>query len=951
MANDTAKTVTTNIVPVQGIFKPEPTFDLVTFIGPAGTPFYANINPNQSGLHITNSTIDSTTIGATTPSSGVFTSIYGTTGQIATSPVANIDIANKLYVDTIAQGLAPKQACKVATTGNITLSGLQTLDTTYTIVSGDRVLVKNQSNSAENGIYIASSGAWTRSVDMDVWSEVPGAYTVILNGATEGSTSWVTTAPDTGTIGVTSMPWVQFSGVSSYFAGTGLNLIANTFSIANTGVTANTYGSASSVPVLAVNAQGQITSVTNTSISLNANQITSGILDVVRGGTGQSSYTDGQLLIGNSVGNTLTKATLTANTGISITNGNGSIGITNTAPDQIVSLTGAGTTVVTGTYPNFTITSNDAYVGTVTSVGTGTGLTGGPITSTGTINFSNASVGTWAATPSSANLANAMTDETGSGLLVFNDAPSLSRPTIDGANPYIQFNNGSAVAVAAGRLWYDGATGSWNAGMGGGNITQQIGEELFLYGKASSAITDSPLQIVYQSGTVGASGVITFAPTITGITNGDKIVGVATEPISLNAFGRVTTFGVIHGITTNGTAYGEVWADGDTIWYNPVTGNPTNVKPVAPNIKVSVGTVINAGSGGSGSFQVEINHGSVLGGTDSNVQLTSIANANLLQYDSTAQYWKNVTPSSVTGIGSASNLVGGGAGQIPYQSGANTTSFLGAGTTGQFLQSNGTGAPTWATPVSYATVTDDTTTNATRYPLFANQTAGSLSTEYTSSTKFQFNPSTGLLTALGFSGSGASLTSLNASNISSGTIGSAYVSGSYTGITGVGTLSVGVWNGTTIGIGYGGTGLSSTPTNGQLLIGNGTGYALSTLTAGAGISITNGVGSVTIASTVTGVTIADDTTSATAYYPLFATVTSGTATTEYTSSTKYTYKPSTGELTSPVHISSNGINVNSATVSASYSIPSGSNGMSAGPVSVASGITVTVPTGSTWVIV
>lgn len=409
MANDTAKTVTTNIVPVQGIFLPEPTFDLVTLIGPAGTPFYANVNPNQSGLHITNSTIDSTTIGATTPSTGVFTNIYGTTGQIATSPTAAIDIANKFYVDTVAQGLNPKQAVKCATTANLTsLSGLPLIDT-YQVVSGDRVLVKDQNTTADNGIYVASASSWTRATDMDVWAEVPGAYTIVLYGSINKNTGWVSTSADSGTINVTPITFVQFSASGAYTAGTGLTLIANQFSITNTGVSAATYGAAATVPVFAVNAQGQITSVTNTSIAIAANQITSGTLDVVRGGTGQSSYTDGQLLIGNSIGNTLTKGTISAGTGISVANGNGTIGITNTAPDQIVSLTGAGTTTVTGSYPNFTITSADAYVGTVTSVGTGTGLSGGPITSTGTINFSNASVGTWAATPTSANLASAMT--------------------------------------------------------------------------------------------------------------------------------------------------------------------------------------------------------------------------------------------------------------------------------------------------------------------------------------------------------------------------------------------------------------------------------------------------------------------------------------------------------------------------------------------------------------
>ena len=75
MANNTAVTQTTNLVPVQGIFEPEPTFALVNLIGPAGTVFYPNINPVQSGLTITDSTIDSTVIGASVPAAGYFTTL------------------------------------------------------------------------------------------------------------------------------------------------------------------------------------------------------------------------------------------------------------------------------------------------------------------------------------------------------------------------------------------------------------------------------------------------------------------------------------------------------------------------------------------------------------------------------------------------------------------------------------------------------------------------------------------------------------------------------------------------------------------------------------------------------------------------------------------------------------------------------------------------------------
>jgi len=99
-----------------------------------------------------------------------------------------------------------------------------------------------------------------------------------------------------------------------------------------------------------------------------------------------------------------------------------------------------------------------------------------------------------------------------------------------------------------------------------------------------------------------------------------------------------------------------------------------------------------------------------------------------------------------------------------------------------------------------------------------------------------------------------------------------------------------------------------------------------------------------------GASISNDTTTSTNLYPLFAAATSGTPTTIYTGNTKYLYKPSTGELTAPAHISSNGININSTTVSASYTIASGNNGFSVGPITVASGIAVTISAGQRWLI-
>jgi len=121
-----------------------------------------------------------------------------------------------------------------------------------------------------------------------------------------------------------------------------------------------------------------------------------------------------------------------------------------------------------------------------------------------------------AATPSSANLAATMTDETGSGSLVFGTSPTLHCATIDGANPYVQFNNGSAVTVAAGKLWYDGSTGSWNAGMGGGTSLNRLVKNCLFTAKHHLPSLIAHYRLFIRLRAVGASGVIQFAPTVSG---------------------------------------------------------------------------------------------------------------------------------------------------------------------------------------------------------------------------------------------------------------------------------------------------------------------------------------------------------------------------------------------------------------------------------------------------
>lgn len=218
----------------------------------------------------------------------------------------------------------------------------------------------------------------------------------------------------------------------------------------------------------------------------------------------------------------------------------------------------------------------------------------------------------------------------------------------------INFDSVSAVEGAAGRLWYDTTTDQLNFSHDG-IVTQQIGEELYVYVKASATITEG--QLVVTTGAVGQSGTITAAPAGSNLTSSDTIIGVATQSIALGEFGRVTKFGIVRGLNTTGQAVGETWAAGDTLYYNPTgNGTLTKTKPVSPSTKCVVATVINPHQS-TGSLQISIQLGSTLGGTDSNVEFSTLDNNDLLVYNSTASRWENKNTSTIT-AGNSTQLNG-----------------------------------------------------------------------------------------------------------------------------------------------------------------------------------------------------------------------------------------------------------------------------------------------------
>jgi hypothetical protein len=691
-----------NLLPVQAYFDVNNNF--VTFIG-QGLPFTATISPEQQDLDITNSIIDSTTIGATTPSTGAFTSFSTVTGTIATQPSAATDIVNLLALQSYVAGISWKQPCAVATLTAITLSGLQTIDG-YTTLAGDRVLVKNQANAAFNGIYLANAGAWTRSLDANVWDEFVSAISFIEYGTQAGG-AWFCTATPGGTLGVTALNWSQFTTSATYSAGTGLTLTGSVFSITNTGVAANTYGSATATPVFAVNPQGQITSVTNTTIT--------------------------------------------------------------------------------------------PAIGSVTGLGTG--------------------VATFLATPTSANLAAAVSDETGSGSLVFATSPTLVTPVL-GTPTSGNFSTGTFTWPT-----FNQNTTGYAAGLAGG---------------AAGSI---PYQSATNATTFLAAG-----------TDGQILSLAAGLPVWINnAVGTVTsiaTAGTVNGITLTGgpiTTTGTITLGGTLDLSSPPAIGGTTANTVRGTTITATSSFVgtNFDAAGSGGGSLRTNGGTAClqwgGGGGTNVTIDGAINMNgagaAIQISPTSSGTVTINPN---GASTMNNVAIGGttplAGTFTDFRVNNTISLAGStGTAGYLIQSNGASAPTWVNPASLtvsaaATATnatnaanvgivDDTTTATTVYPVWANSTSGNQALE-TSSTKLSFVPSTGRLTATSFGGSGAGLTSIPNSALTNSSV--TVTAG--TGMSGGGAVALGS---------------SITLTN----------AGVTSVTAGTGISVSASTGDVTITNT------------------------------------------------------------------------------------------------------
>lgn len=212
---------------------------------------YTNLPVGVDGYILTANSTAATGV-AWQPNITLTDSVTSTSTTTAATPNA-VKQAYDLAATALA-GLHFHDPVETASSSNIALTGLYNING-YTPITGERILVKEQSTASENGIYIASAGIWSRSTDFDSWDEVYTSAVYTKQGNYAGE-SFITTVASTGTVGVTPITWSLFATDAVYSAGTGLDLTGTTFALATSGVTAASYTTAN----ITVDAYGRVTS-------------------------------------------------------------------------------------------------------------------------------------------------------------------------------------------------------------------------------------------------------------------------------------------------------------------------------------------------------------------------------------------------------------------------------------------------------------------------------------------------------------------------------------------------------------------------------------------------------------------------------------------------------------------------------------------------------------------
>ena len=333
--------------------------------------------------------------------------------------------------------------------------------------------------------------------------------------------------------------------------------------------------------------------------------------------------------------------------------------------------------------------------------------------------------------------------------------------------------------------------------------------------------------------------------------------------------------------------------------------------------------------------------------------LTSFTSGGALYATSTSALTTGTLPATSGGTGIATYTTG----DIIYASATNTLSKLPIGTAGQVL-SVASGIPSWTANPGSTTLTNTTfTATAGQTSFSVTYTPALLQGVYRNGVKLDptdYDSTSGSSIVLNTGANlGDNIQVQYFSGLSTVAAVNSITFGS-TGLTPSIATSGNVTVAGTLNVANGGTGVSSATAYALLAGGTtstGAFQSLASVGTSGQVLVSNGAGALPTFQTVTaGATISNDTSTSTDRFPLFASATTGTPTTIFTSNAKYLYKPSTGDLQASQVAASNGIMLNNATIATSYTIPSGYNASSVGPVTLSSGVSVTVPAGSRYIV-
>jgi hypothetical protein len=794
---------------------------------------------------LTGTTLAANVVSSSLTSVGTLGSLTVTGNVTAADPTVSTHLATKSYVDTAVNGLTWKNAVGAATTANISLTGVQTIDG-VSVVAGTRVLVKDQTTATQNGIYVAAAGSWTRSTDMDgapSVGEVNGAAVYVIAGTTNASTSWTQTATIT-TVGSQAMVFALFAaGVVNASTVTGTTLAANVVTSSLTSV-----GTLSSLAVTGTHTQ---TGAFNLAGAASPLQV------------GASAGTAGQVLTSAGAGATPTWSLATV----------GAAGAdTQIQYNNAGALAGSSLFTWTNGTQTLQLGSTAGATATITTAST-TGVAGQTVSSI------NITTGT---SPSSANNPGNITI-----------APGAWTPS----------NN--VAGAPAGSLNLSGAAGTGAASGGPVNITGGNGGSTGGYVNIAGGTGDSTSGAGYVNITGGASTVHrggsinitggTGAASGTGLIGGGSIFfstavnTTVTERLRIDASGAFGLSGANYGtsgqvLTSAGSSAAPTWSTftfagsaltGTSLASNIVSSSLTSVGNLT-SLTVAGGTVlggstVQVGSSGTvgavaastialadwstaGTNQLRyvLNHSGSgvmgLGGNNSSMFLGQATSPTSLS----PTQWFTVTSSLAT-VPSALNVVGN------IQLNGST------GTAGQVLASNGASAPTWqtnsvagsaltGTSLASTIVSSSLTSVGTLTSLSTGLISGSAGASFGSSTSVPLNGSAGSLQVgfvsgtitsaqdcfVGWAGTATTFNVGNANGtllLASRNTGSAGVSIATGGANRLYIESNGGW----------GLGGANYGTSGQVITSNGTGAAPTWQTIGVAASALTGT---TLAATV-----------------------------------------------------------------------------------------------------